>query len=30
VHLHCKRRACLQRVHWPLKLRRELVSQVFE
>jgi hypothetical protein len=27
VHLLCKRRACLQRVHSPLKLRRELVSQ---
>jgi hypothetical protein len=28
VHLPCKRRACLQRVLKPLKLRRELVSQV--
>jgi hypothetical protein len=28
VHLHCKRRACQQRVLWPLKLRRDLVSQV--
>ena len=28
VHLPWKRRACLQRVLWPLKLRRELVSQV--
>ena len=28
VHLPCKSRACLQRVLWPLKLRRELVSQV--
>ena len=28
VHLPCKRRACLQRVLWPLKLRRELDSQV--
>ena len=28
VHLPCKRRACLQRVLWPLKLRRELVSQI--
>jgi hypothetical protein len=27
-HLPCKRRACLQRVLWPLKLRIELVSQV--
>ena len=27
VHLPCKRRVCLQRVLWPLKLRRELVSQ---
>jgi hypothetical protein len=27
-HLPCKRRACLQRVLWPLKLRTELVSQV--
>jgi len=28
VYLPCKRRACLQRGLWPLKLRRELVSQV--
>jgi hypothetical protein len=27
VHLPCKRRACLKRVLWPLKLRRELDSQ---
>jgi hypothetical protein len=27
-HLPCKKRACLQRVLWPLKLRRDLVSQV--
>jgi hypothetical protein len=27
-HLPCKKRACLQRVIWTLKLRRELVSQV--
>jgi hypothetical protein len=27
VHLPCKRRACLQRVLWPLGLRRELESQ---
>jgi hypothetical protein len=27
VHLPCKRRAGLQRVLWPLKLRRELDSQ---
>jgi hypothetical protein len=27
VHLPCKRRACLLRVLWPLKLRRELDSQ---
>jgi hypothetical protein len=28
VYLPCKRRACLQRVLWPLRLRRELDSQV--
>jgi hypothetical protein len=28
-HLPCKRRACLKRVLWPMKLRRDLVSQVF-
>jgi hypothetical protein len=28
VHLPCKWRACLQGVLWPLKLRRNLVSQV--
>jgi hypothetical protein len=28
VHLPCKKRVCLQRVLWPLKLRRELDSQV--
>jgi hypothetical protein len=28
VHLPCKRKAYLQRVLWPLKLRRDLVSQV--
>jgi hypothetical protein len=28
VHLPCKRRPCLQRVLRPLKLRKELVSQV--
>jgi hypothetical protein len=28
VHLPCKRRACLQRVLWTLKLRRELHSQI--
>jgi hypothetical protein len=28
VHLPCKSRAWLQRVLWPMKLRRELVSQV--
>jgi hypothetical protein len=28
VHLSCKRRACLQRVLWPLRLRRELDYQV--
>jgi hypothetical protein len=27
-HLPCKRRACLQRVLWPLKLRTDLVSKV--
>jgi hypothetical protein len=27
VHLLCKRRACLQRVLWPLRLRRELDFQ---
>jgi hypothetical protein len=27
VHLPCKRRACLQRLLWPLGLRRELDSQ---
>lgn len=27
VHLPCKRRVCLQRILWPLKLRRELVFQ---
>jgi hypothetical protein len=27
-HLPCKKRACLQRIIWPLRLRRELVSQV--
>jgi hypothetical protein len=26
VHLPCQRRACLQRVLWPLKLRRESYS----
>jgi hypothetical protein len=29
VYLPCKRRTCLQRVLWPLKLRRNLVSQVW-
>jgi hypothetical protein len=28
VHLPCKRRACMQRVLWTLRLRRELDSQV--
>jgi hypothetical protein len=28
LHLPCKRRTCLQRVLWSLKLRRELHSQV--
>jgi hypothetical protein len=28
VHLPCKRRACLHRILWPLKLRRDLVSKV--
>jgi hypothetical protein len=28
VHLPCKRRACLQIVLWPLRLRREIDSQV--
>jgi hypothetical protein len=27
VHLPCKRRTCLQRVLWTLRLRRELDSQ---
>ena len=27
-HLPCKKRACLQRILWPLKLRRELASHV--
>jgi hypothetical protein len=27
VHLPCKRRACLQRLLWPLRLRKELDSQ---